>query len=171
MLDGLGLSLDDLPVYIVQKKTHLELLDKEITERQEKIRQIMLEYDTTKSDLKAYRRNRPLRESVKKLTNTLEDKETEISVLNNDLVSCKAELELEKNSMAVSEMEFDEANKKLPIDHPLEMDELVAITDEIFYHPNRNVDIIKLMRMRSRTKSKKLVDCEGVASDLNNNSK
>jgi flagellar biosynthesis chaperone FliJ len=149
MLDSLDFSLDDLPVYIVQKKTHLESLDKEISETQEKLRQIIDEYNTTKNDLEEYRRNRPLRESVNRLTNTLIDKENEIFLLEKDLVSCRAELDLEKNSRLVRETEFDEANKKLPIDCPLEMEELVKITDEIFYNPNRNVDIIKFMRKRS----------------------
>jgi predicted RNase H-like nuclease (RuvC/YqgF family) len=157
MLDSLGLSLDDLSVYIVQKKTHLESLDKETSERQEKIRQIIDEYNTTKNDLEEYRRNRPLRESVKTLTQIVEDKETEISMLEKELVGCKADLYLEKNSMGVSETEFEEVNKKLPIDRPLEMEELVAITDEIYYYPSRNVDIIRLMRKRSRTNSEKLV--------------
>jgi hypothetical protein len=70
-------------------------------------------------------------------------------LLEKDLVSCRTELDLEKNSRLVRETEFDEANKKLPIDCPLEMEELVKITDEIFYNPNRNVDIIKFMRKRS----------------------
>jgi chromosome segregation ATPase len=149
MLDRLDFSLDDLPVYIVQKKTHLESLDKEISETQEKIRQIIDEYNTTKNDLEEYRRNRPLRESVNRLTNTLIDKENEIFLLEKDLVSCKAELDLEKNSRLVRETEFDEANKKLPIGCPLEMEELVKITEEILYNPSRNVDIIKFMRKRS----------------------
>jgi hypothetical protein len=132
----------------------LESLDKEISERQEKIRQIIDEYNTTKNDLEEYRRNGPLRELVKKLTQIVEDKETKISILEKDLISCRADLYLEENSRAVSEMEFDKVNKKLPVDHPLEMEELNAITDEIFYYPDRNVDIIKLMRKRSRTNSK-----------------
>lgn len=148
MLDSLDFSLDDLPVYIVQKKIHLESLDKEASERQEKIRQIIDEYNTTKNDLDEYRRNRPLRESVNKLRNTLIDKESEILLLEKDLRMCKLELHLEKNSRAVSETELDEANKKLPIDRPLEVEELVKITDEIFYNPSRNVDIIRLMRKR-----------------------
>ena len=69
MLDNVDFSLNDLPVYIVQKKIHLESLDKEISERQEQIRQIIDEYDITRNDLEEYRRNRPLRDSVKKLTN------------------------------------------------------------------------------------------------------
>jgi hypothetical protein len=148
MLDSLGFSIDDLPVYIVQKKIQLEALDEEISERQEKIRQIVDEYNTTKNDLEEYRRNRPLRESVKRLTNTLSDKENEIILLEKDLRRCRLDLELEKNSMLVSETEFDEANKKLPPDRPLDVGELVKITEEIFYNPSRHVDIIRLMRKR-----------------------
>jgi len=70
-------------------------------------------------------------------------------LLEIELDRCKAELDLEENSRFVSETEFDEANKKLPNDRPLEMVELVKITDEIFYNPSRNVDIIRLMRKRS----------------------
>jgi chromosome segregation ATPase len=149
VLDSLDFTLDDLAVYIVQKKIQLEALDKKISERQGQIRQIIDEYDTTKNDLEEYRRNRPLRESVNKLRNTVYDKESEILLLEKDLRMCKLELHLEKNSRAVSETELDEANKKLPIDRPLEVEELVKITDEIFYNPSRNVDIIRLMRKRS----------------------
>jgi len=90
-----------------------------------------------------------LRESVNRLTNTLIDRENEIFLLEKELVSCRAELDLEKNSRLVRETELEEANKKLPIDCPLEMEELVKITDEIYYNPSRNVDIIKFMRKRS----------------------
>jgi hypothetical protein len=155
MLDSVDFSLNDLPVYIVQKKIHLESLDKEISERQEQIRQIIDECNITRNDLEEYRRNRPLRESVNRLTNTVYDKENEIFLLEKDLVRCKSELDLEKNSRAVLETELDEANKKLPIDRPLEMEELVKITDEIFYNPSRNVDVITYMRKRFGTNSKK----------------
>ena len=156
ILDNVDFSLNDLPVYIVEKKIHLESLDKEIYERQEQIRQIIDEYNITRNDLEEYRRNRPLRESVKKLTHIVKDKESEISVLERDLNWCRAEQFLKKNSRAVLETEFDEANKKLPIDRPLEMEELVKITDEIFYNPSRNVDIIRYMRKRFGINSKKL---------------
>ena len=149
MLDSLDFTLDDLPVYIVQKKIQLEALDKEISERQGQIRQIIDEYDTTKNDLEEYRRNRPLRESVNRLTNTVYDKENEIFLLEKELRGSKLDLYVEENSRSVVEKEFDEANKKLPVDSPLHMEELVKITDEIFYNPSRNVDIIRLMRKRS----------------------
>jgi hypothetical protein len=149
MLDSVDFSLNDLPVYIVEKKIHLESLDKEISERQEQIRQLIDEYNITRNDLEEYRRNRPLRESVNRLSNTLVDKENEIFLLEKELNWCRAEQFLKKNSRAVLETELDEANKKLPIDRPLEMEELVKITDEIFYYPSRNVDIIRLMRKRS----------------------
>jgi hypothetical protein len=149
ILDNVDFSLNDLPVYIVEKKIHLESLDKEISERQEQIRQLIDEYNITRNDLEEYRRNRPLRESVNRLTNTLVDKENEIFLLEKELNWCRAEQFLKKNSRAVLETELDEANKKLPIDRPLEMEELVKITDEIFYYPSRNVDIIRLMRKRS----------------------
>jgi chromosome segregation ATPase len=149
ILDNVDFSLNDLPVYIVEKKIHLESLDKEISERQEQIRQLIDEYNITRNDLEEYRRNRPLREPVNRLSNTLVDKENEIFLLEKELNWCRAEQFLKKNSRAVLETELDEANKKLPIDRPLEMEELVKITDEIFYYPSRNVDIIRLMRKRS----------------------
>lgn len=148
MLDSLLCSLNDLPVYIVQKKMHLESLDKEISERQEKIRQTFDEYNISLIDLEEYRANRPLRESIKKFKQIVVDKENEISFLQKELRKCKLDLHLEKNSRSVVETEFDEVNKKLPTDHPLNMEELVTITDEIFYHPSRNAEIIKVMRRR-----------------------
>jgi hypothetical protein len=46
------------------------------------------------------------------------------------------------------EKEFDEANKKLPEGKPLDIKEVSRIVDEIYFHPGRNVQIIKLMRQR-----------------------
>ena len=155
MLDNVDLSLNDLPVYIVQKKIHLESLDKTILERQVQINQMIDEYGITKNDLEEYRRNRPLRESIEKLEDNVKDKAAAIAMLKIDLKMCESKLYLEENSRTVSEIEFDKANKKLPIDHPLEIKELIKITDEIFYNPSRNVDIIKYMRKRSETNSKK----------------
>ncbi len=51
-------------------------------------------------------------------------------------------------SRSVLEKEFDEANKKLPEGKPLDIKELSRIVDEIYFHPGRNVQIIKLMRQR-----------------------
>ena len=138
MLDSLLFSLNDLPVYIVQKKMHLESLDKAISERQEKIRQTVDEYNISMIDLEEYRANRPLRESIKKFKQIVVDKENEISFLQKELREYKLDLHIEKNSRSVVETEFDEVNKKLSTDHPLNMEELVTITDEVFYHPSRN---------------------------------
>jgi hypothetical protein len=129
----------------------------EISEKQDRIRKIIDEYGITKNDLEEYRRNRPLRESEKKLEHTVEEKAAAIAVLKIELIRCESKLYLEENPRAVSEIEFDEANKRLPIDRPLEMKELVEITDEIFYNPSRNVDIIKLMRKRFGINPKKIL--------------
>ncbi|MDQ6724489.1 MAG: hypothetical protein M3Z01_09565, partial [Thermoproteota archaeon] len=42
--------------------------------------------------------------------------------------------------------EFIEANKRLPVNNPLNIKELTTITGKIFYHPSSYVEIIKLMR-------------------------
>ncbi len=155
MLDNVDFSLNDLPIYIVQKKIQLESLDKKILERQEQISQMIDEYGITKNDLEEYLRYRPLRESIEKLEHTIKDKAAAIAILKIELNRCEAKLYSEENSRAVSEIEFDKANKRLPIDRPLEMKELIKITDEIFYNPSRYVDLIKSMRKYSETNSKK----------------
>ncbi len=55
----------------------------------------------------------------------------------------------------VQEKELIEANKKLPSNNPIGIKELSKITDEFFSHPSKNVDIIKLMRERYLSNSRK----------------
>ena len=61
---------------------------------------------------------------------------------------------LSNNSKSVSEIEFIDANKWLPEKDPLNIEELSKITEEIYYYPGRNVDIIKMMRERYSNKFK-----------------
>ena len=53
-----------------------------------------------------------------------------------------------KSEKTVQETEIIEVNKKLPSNSPIGRKELSKIADEIFSHPSRNIDIIKLMRER-----------------------
>ncbi len=54
-----------------------------------------------------------------------------------------------KSEKTIQEKEIIEVNKKLPSNNPIGIKELSKIADEIFSHPSRNIDIIKLMRERS----------------------
>ena len=63
--------------------------------------------------------------------------------------------EMEKHSTAVLEKEFEEVNKHLPEDEPLDIEELARLTDEVYFQPSRNANIIELMRQCHPNKSKK----------------
>ena len=62
------------------------------------------------------------------------------------MLECQAKVLTHPNPKSIPESEFIDANKRLPENNQLDMEELSKITDEIYYYPSRNVDIIKVMR-------------------------
>lgn len=110
------------------------------------MKQQMEEYKITVMDLKDYRLKRPLLEKTHELEKILDRKNDEISIIKKELMDFVEQNEKLKSSKVVSESEFIETNKKLTANNPLNIKELTTITDEIFYHPSRYVEIIKLMR-------------------------
>lgn len=122
---NLAFSLDispyDIPSYINKNTMHLKELDKKIAEKEERIRQIPEEYGLTIEDLKEYRSNLPLVNKIKKLDNHLKDCIVELYQLQQEVNGYRINQEIESYSRSVSEKEFDEANKKLPKDKPLDI--------------------------------------------------
>ena len=104
-------------------------------------------------DLNEYRLNRPLADKIGKLEEELNEMENEMSLLREELLDCQAEVETLKSPKYILQSKIIKANQGLPKDKPIEPKELSSITDEIFCHPGRNTDIIKLMRQRFARKS------------------
>ena len=144
----LKVPIVDMPSHIRQKTEQLDLLDKEITKRQGTIRQLIEEYNITTEDLKEYRSSRPLIYKIEELEDLLNEKESEISLLKEDLMNYQVDISLLESSKTVFESEFINANKKLPTNSPINITELTKITDELFYHPSRNIEVIRLIRER-----------------------
>jgi hypothetical protein len=150
--DGKTIPISDVHLYVSQKTRQLQYLDREIAKRENRIRQRLEEDNLTMSDLNEYRLSRPLADKIGKLEEELSERENEMSLLREELLDCQAEVETLKSPKYVLESEVVKANQGLPKDRPIEPKELSRITDEIFYHPGRNTDIIKLMRQRFQKK-------------------
>ncbi len=123
-------------------------LEKEIITKQRQIKQKIEEYNITIYDLEQYRLSRPIVDKTDILDYRIFEKDKEIKSLRRELLEYNAEILASHNSKSILESEFINANKKLPTNNPPDMKELSKITDEIYYYPGRNVDIIKMMRER-----------------------
>ncbi|MEJ7640632.1 MAG: hypothetical protein WKF36_00390 [Candidatus Nitrosocosmicus sp.] len=145
---SLDISPHDIPSYINKKIMQSKELDKKVAEEEGRIRQKAEEYGLTIEDLKEYRSNLPLVDKIEELKNHSRDYINKIYLLQKEVNGYRINQEIESYSRSVLEKEFDEANKKLPEGRPLDIKELVRITDEIYFHPSRNVQIIKLVRQR-----------------------
>ncbi len=148
LASSLDISPYDIPSYINKNTMRLMELDKKIAEKEERIRQKAEDYGLTIEDLKGYRSNLPLVDKIEKLKNNLRDCINKIYLLQKEVNRYRINQEIESYSRSVLEKEFDEANKKLPEGRPLDIQELVRITDEIYFHPSRNTQIIRSIRQR-----------------------
>ncbi len=123
-----------------------------IKERQ--INQKTEEFNITIDTLKEYRLNKPLVDKINILESKLLYKEIENDESKEEWLECQAKGLVLPNSKPIPETEFIDVNKRLPENNQLDMEELSKITDEIYYYPSRNVDIIKVMRERYPNKFK-----------------
>ncbi len=145
----------DLSVYIIP--SHFKKLTKYLSDLEKKviIKEMQIEeYDVTITDLEEYKLSRPSVDKINILESELFDKVIENESLKDELLKYKIKIMLSNNSKSVSEIEFIDANKWLPEKDPLNIEELSKITEEIYYYPGRNVDIIKMMRERYSNKFK-----------------
>jgi hypothetical protein len=150
----LDVSIFNIPIYIQKLKKELSDLEKATIIKESQIKQKTQEYNTIIEDIKKYRLNKSLVDKITILESKLLDKDIENYKLNEELLECQAKFLNWPNSKSILESEFIDANKRLPENNPMDMEELSKITDEIYYHPGRNVDIIKLMRERYPNKFK-----------------
>ena len=150
----LDVSIFNIPIYIQKLKKELSDLEKATIIKESQIKQKTQEYNTIIEDIKKYRLNKSLVDKITILESKLLDKDIENYKLNEELLECQAKFLNWPNSKSILESEFIDANKRLPENNPMDMEELAKITDEIYYYPARNVDIIKLMRERYPNKFK-----------------
>ncbi len=146
LADSLEIPISDIPFLINQLTKQVDEIEREIATKQNQMKQQMEEYKITVTDLKDYRLKKPLLEKTQELEKILYRKNDEISIIKKELMDFVHENKKLKSLKVVSESEFIEINKKLPVNNPLNIKELTTITNEIFYHPSRYVEIIKLMR-------------------------
>jgi hypothetical protein len=151
---SLDVSIFNILTHIKNLTKQLADIEKEAILKERQIKQKTEEYHTTIEDLNEYRLNRPLEDKIHVLESKLFDKEMEIDKLKEELLECQAKVLVLPNSKSILESEFIAANKRLPGNNQLDMEELSKITDEIYYYPGRNVDIIKVMRERYPNKFK-----------------
>jgi hypothetical protein len=149
----LDISIFNIPAFINQKTKQLTELNKEISIKQRQIKQIIEEYGLTKQDLKDFRLNRPHIDKIQELERTVKNLKQDKSMLLEELFEIDEENSKLKPEKTIQEKEIIEVNKKLSSTNPIGIKELSKITDEIFSHPGRNMDVIKLMRESSPIKS------------------
>ncbi len=149
----LDISIFNIPAFINQKTKQLTELNKEISIKQRQIKQIIEEYGLTKQDLKDFRLNRPHIDKIQELERTVKNLKQDKSMLLEELFEIDEENSKLKPEKTIQEKEIIEVNKKLSSTNPIGIKELSKITDEIFSHPSRNIDVIKLMHERSLIKS------------------
>jgi hypothetical protein len=151
---SLDVPIFNIPSHIQNLTKYLAELKKDTIAKEREIEQKFEEYDITTTDLDEYRLNRPIVDKINILESELFDKEIETESLKGELLKYKIKIMLSNNSKSVSEIEFIDANNWLPEKDPLNIEELSKITEEIYYYPGRNVDIIKMMRERYPNKFK-----------------
>jgi hypothetical protein len=151
---NLDVSIYNIPTYIKKLTKELADLEREVILKQKQIKQKTEEYSITIEDLKEYRLNKPFVDKINRQESKLFDKEIEIEKLKEELLESQAKVLTLPNSKSILESEFIDANKRLPENNPLDMEELSKITEEIYHHPSRNIEIIKMMRERHPNKFK-----------------
>jgi hypothetical protein len=146
LVNNLDVSIYNIPSYIDKMTKQLAELEKRIMIKQGQINQKIREHKITIDDLNEFRLKRPILVKMDVLEFRLSEKEEENQSLKEEILNYKAKILALNSSKSVLESEFTNVNKKLPANNPLDITELSKITDEIFYHPNRNIEIIKMMR-------------------------
>jgi chromosome segregation ATPase len=146
LVNTLDVSLFNIPSYIDKMIKQLAELEKRIMIKQGQINQKIREHKITIDDLNEYRLKRPILVKIDTLEFRVSKKEEENQSLKEEILNYKAKILALNSSKSVLESEFTNANKKLSANNPLDITELSKIADEIFYHPNRYIEIIKIMR-------------------------
>ena len=152
--NNLDVSIFNIPSHIQKLTKYLAELEKETIIKERQIKQKTEEYNITIDTLKEYRLNKPLVDKINILESKLFDRDIENDELKEELSERESKVLTHPNSKSILGSEFIDANKRLPENNPLGMEELSKITDEIYYLPSRNVDIIKVMRERYPNKFK-----------------
>ena len=143
---SLDVSIFNIPSHIQKLTKYLAELEKETIIKERQIKQKTEEYNITIDTLKEYRLNKPLVDKINILESKLFDRDIENDELKEELSERESKVLSHPNSKSIPESEFIDANKRLPENNPLDMEELSKITDEIYNYPSRNVNIIKMMR-------------------------
>jgi chromosome segregation ATPase len=146
LVNNLDVSIYNIPSYIDKMTKQLAELEKKIMIKQGQINQRIREHKITIDDLNEFRLKRPILVKIDVLEFRLSKKEEENKSLKEEILNYKAKILSLNSSKTVLESELINANKKLPANNPLDIAELSKITDDIFYHPNRNIEIIKMVR-------------------------
>jgi hypothetical protein len=121
---SLDVSIFNIPVHIQKLTKDLAELEKETIIKERQIKQKTEEYNITIDTLKEYRSNKPLVDKINILESKLFDKEIENDDLKEELLECQSKVLTLPNSKSILESEFIDANKRLPENNPLGVEEL-----------------------------------------------
>jgi hypothetical protein len=99
--DNLGMSVDELPSYIVQQELELEQVEREIEDVKLKKHQVLQHHDVTIDELQEFIRDKPLIDHTKKLEKKVEEEVEEKNYLAEELVSKESEIEILESEIEI----------------------------------------------------------------------
>jgi chromosome segregation ATPase len=91
--ENLGMSVDQLPNYIIRQQSELQKVEKQTEDAKLKQRQVLQNYDVTMDILEEYQRDKPLIDHIKKLEKKLEEEVEEKNYLAEELASKESKIE------------------------------------------------------------------------------
>jgi hypothetical protein len=141
--DSLSVPVDKMPTYINQGRIEVEKINQEIKSAERRKIEALEDLDMTIEDLDEYVRNRPLAdkliETQRKLEVATRQRNYYMDLANSREID-KWWLEYD---WSVSEYQIDSVSEKLGI--PFDIDQLIHIIEELFFHPNDHIDIIRTL--------------------------
>lgn len=179
LVAGLGIQIYDIPSYIDQREKEIDRLEVAIVDQQKRAINEIRNYHTTKEDLEEFKASKPLLSKIDELEDDMLFRDETIYSQRQRMLDYQLEIHMNDYSRSIPEVELDKANELLleegeplgksikllseegePLNMeewssgqlPLDMDELSALSDEIYQHPSRNIDIIKLLRLSRQSR-------------------
>jgi hypothetical protein len=145
--NSLSVPLDKIPSYITQERREVEKINEEIKSVERRKIEALADLDTTIEDLDEYVRSRPLADKLKETQRRLEEATRQRDYYIDMTYSKEFDKYMLGYDWSVSEDHLDLVSEKLG--RPFDIDELILVMEELFFHPNDYIDIIRTLAART----------------------
>ena len=139
----LAIPVHRLPQYIIQGQKRLEEIKQETNHLEKRKMEAVEDYDITMDTLYDYEKNYPVYYNLKETQRKLEQAKRQIHDLMLRLYGREFDICMLEFQWSVPEWKFDFVSEKLG--RPFDMHQLNHITQELFFNPNRHIDIIRTL--------------------------